>query len=510
MPTPTSIDSNVTGLSIAEEASLKTLPGTPIWYGLEPNSFSDFGASFSQVSRDTINATRQRLKGTITDEDAKGGFNLDLTQRNITRLLQGFFWADAFEKPATKPFNGTQVVITAATATQYTAAAGLAAFLVKGLINAKGFGISSNNGLKEISAVAAGALTIVGGLTAEGAPPAAAELETVGFRCAAGDLHLAVVGSKVNLTSTIVDFTTLGLNVGEWIFIGGDAAINQFVTAADKGYGRIFSIAAHTLVLDFTSFAPVTDADAGGLQRVDLYFGKMISNSATAGGVKRRTYQIERTLGDDGSGTQSEYLTGSVPNQLTLNLPQASKLSVDLSYVGLDVEQRSGVTGIKAGTRVGLPGEAAFNTSHDVYLSRLAIVDTTTLNPAALFAFASDIKITVDNGATPNKAIGVLGGFGVASGDFAVSGTLTAYFATIAAIQAIKNNADVALQTIFARANSGMIFDIPLLTLGGGGIKIEKDKPIHVDLTQDAAKSVAGFTFMANFFEYLPTIAMPV
>lgn len=510
MPTPVSISSNLTGLAIAEELSLKTLPVTPIWYGLEPNTYADFGATFTSVSRETINATRQRLQGTITDESAKAGLNLDLTQRNLARLLQGFFFADALEKPATQPFNGTQVPLTAVTGTQYQAAAGLAAFLVHGLLAAKNFLNSGNNGLKEISAVAAGALTIVGGLTAEGAPPATSQLETCGYRCIAGDIDIVVSGANVLLQSTALDFTTLGLTPGEWIFIGGDAAINRFATAADVGYARVSAIVAHTLTLDLTTFAPVTDLDVPATQKLDIYFGKVINNAVLAANVKRRTYQLERQLGNDGVGIQSEYLTGAVADNLTINLPNSSKVAVDLSYVGMDVEQRTGTVGIKTGTRIPLPGEAAYNTTHNVYLSRLAIVDPTTLNPLPLYAFASAIKLDIKNGAVPNKAIGVLGGFDVSVGDFNVSGTLTAYFATIAAVAAIKNNSPICLQTILAQANYGMIFDIPLITLGGGSNKVVKDKPIEVDLTQDASRCPNGYTMMAVFFEYLPTIAMPV
>lgn len=511
MTIPVSVDSNITGLSIAEEQSIKTLPVTPVWYSLEPNTYSDFGANFPSVAREPINATRQRLKGTITDETVKGGFNIDLTQRNLTRFLQGFFFADAIEKPATQPFNGTQVALTAITATQFQAATGLAGFKVNGLINAKGCGASANNGLAHITVVAAGALTTDKALTAEGGPPATAQLETVGQRGAAGDLHISISGSNVLLTSTALDFTTLGLSVGEWIFLGGDAAINNFVSAPanNQGYARIGAIAAHTLTFDLTAFTPLLDADGGGLQKVDLYFGKVINNAVTSGNVKRRTYQLERTLGNDGVGTQSEYIVGAVADELVLNITQASKIAADLTFIGMDVEQRSGTTGIKAGTRVGLPGESAYNTTFDVYLSRLAVVDPTTLNPLPLYAYVSDLKLTLNNAAVPNKAIGVLGGFDLTQGNFAVSGTTTAYFQTIAAVAAIKANSDVCLQVILARANAGMIFDIPLLQLGGGGNKVEKDKAIMADLTQDAGKCIAGYTMMGIFFEYLPTVAMP-
>jgi hypothetical protein len=54
------------------------------------------------------------------------------------------------------------------------------------------------------------------------------------------------------------------------------------------------------------------------------------------------------------------------------------------------------------------------------------------------------------------------------------------------------------------------VFDVPLLSLGGGAAKVEKDKPVMVDLTQDAALAPSGFTLAAIFFDYLPTVAMPV
>lgn len=508
MPTaPVSVNSNITGLSFAEEASLNVLPGTPIWYALEPNTYAELGSTFTLVARETINATRQRLKGTITDETAKAGFNIDLTQRNLTRLFQGYFFADALEKPATQPLNGTQIPITSVSATQYVAAAGLGIFLVNHLIAPKNFLNSANNGLKQVSAVAAGAITIVGGgLTIEAAPPAAAQFEAVGYRCAVGDVALTVVGALILLSSTALDFTTLGLNLGEWIYLGGDAVANHFATAADTGYCRISSITAHVLTFDLTSFAPVADAGAGKL--IDIYFGKVIMNATTPANVKRRTYQLERTLGNDGSGTQSEYLVGAVPDALTISIADAKKIACDLSFVGLDTQSFSGTIGVKAGTRVGLPGEPPINTSQNVFLSRLAIVDPTTLNPLPLYGFASSITIDIKNTATPNKAIGVLGGFDVSVGDFNVSGKLTAYFSTIAAVAAIKNASNVCLQTIIALNNAGMVFDIPLLVLGGGLNKVVKDKPIEVDLTQDAAKCPNGYTMLACFYEYLPTVAL--
>jgi hypothetical protein len=521
MPIPTSVDSNVTGLAFAEESALKTL-SSPTWRALEPNSYSKFGANYPSVARDTINATRQKLRGTITDLESDCGFNIDMTPRNLMRLMQGFMFANMAEKPTTAPLNVTGVTLTANATDGYQAAAGLnvspAAFLAKHLILARSFAVAQNNGLKEVSAVSATKVTITGSTLTTEVPPAAAHIQVVGYRAAAGDLRLSVTGVIPTMTSTTLDFTTLGLQVGEWIFIGGDAAINRWVSAAtivtsglaaNYGYARIGSIAAHAIVFDLTMFTPTTDADGGGLQRVDLYFGKCITNATVAANIIRRTYQFERTLGDDGSGTQSEYITGAVANEFTLNEATAAKLNADLSFVGLGYEVQTGTTGVKAGTRVAALGESAFNTSHDVYLSRLSIVDPTQLNPSSVFAYLSDLKLSINNGADPVKALGVLGGFNYTIADFAVSATATAYFQTIGAQTFIKNNQDCCLTNIISRFNFALVFDIPMLTLGGGENKVTKDKPITVDLTQDAAKNANNYTMMVQFMEYVPTIAMP-
>jgi len=503
------IDSNIVGASYAEESSLKTLPGTPVWYALEPNSFSDFGGEITNVARNPINASRQVMKGVITDLDASGGYTTDVTSNNIKRLMQGFFFATAREKADSIPLNGTAIAITSVVASTktYAAASGLGVFGANDLVMFSGFTNSANNGLDVVASSTAA--TVVGTATKvdEPAPPATARIERVGKQFASGDLALTVGTDYVRLTSLAYTMSDLGLIPGEWIFIGGDTAASKFANST-PGYARVKTVAATYVDLEETTFTPVADTGTG--KTIQIFFGKVVKNEDSPSLIVRRSYQIERQLGNDGSGIQSEYITGAIPNEFVLNVPETDKLTADLKFVAVDYETRTGTVGVKAGTRVAALVENAFNTSKDVYRLKMSINPVGSINPAALFAYVTDCSISINNGVSPNKAIGVLGAFDASVGDFAVTGSLTAYFSNVTAVAAVRNNSDVGFNAIFANNNSGFIFDIPLMSLGGGRLAVEKDSPITLPIDMNAAKNTKGYTLLANFFSYLPTIAMPL
>lgn len=502
---PIKQDSNLTGLSYAEEASLKTLPGTPKWRSLEPNSYSDFGGQLGTTARNPINPTRQRKKGTVTDLDASGGFNQDLTISNMVHLLQGFFFADAREKPTTAPLNADAIAITGVTAADdtYAAASGLGGFRVGALALASGFAIAANNGLKRVSSRTAGTLVVAEALTDEASPPAAAKLVEVGFQLGSGTSAITLNGDLVRLTDSATDFTTLALLRGEWVFIGGDNATLRF--ANNVGFARISAITAGYLEFDKVGWTPAPET--GTAKTVQLFWGTVLRNEPAAADIVRRTYNVERTLGEDDNGVMSEYLTGAVPNELTINIPTADKITVDLTFVALDNEQRTGTQGVKAGTRVPLVSEEALNTSNDFSRIKLAAVSLTDATVADLFAYASDLTLTVNNNVSALKAIGTLGGFDTSAGTFEVGGQMEVYFATVDAVQAVRNNADVTLDFAIVKSSQGLLFDVPLISLGDGRLNVEQDQPIKLPLENNAAEGRFGYTLLMQQFPYLPALA---
>lgn len=489
-------DSNSTGLSYAEEVqgTPGVLPGTPIWYPLEPNSYSDFGGTTTNEARSFISASRQRRKGSAVDRDAVAGFNHDWVNRSLFDLMQGFMYADWRKK--------TDLLVTAASASAYTVASGGAAFVANSLVFAEGFAVAGNNGLHLVSA-STGTSVTAAGLTSEASPPAAAHITRVGQRGASADLALTVVNGKQRLASTALNFTTLGLLPGQWLWIGGDASANKFDTAGANGFYRIGPAGVQANYLEFDRVpgtATVTDAGAGKL--VDFYFGHWIKNESDPLLQKLRTYQLERRV----KATELEYVKGAGANTLALALGMTTLARADLGFVGLDADSADAP---KSGTRAVIPAQTSFSTAGDVARIRL-INDQTGL---ALAAYATEVRLSIDNGLEPVKALGTLGGVDLTAKDFVVSGSSEWYFTTFDAVDAIKANVDVgfdfALTANVGGLGVGWHFDMPTVQMGGGRVTIEKDRPVRLPVTYDAVGD-ADFdhTLSATYFPFLPQLAI--
>lgn len=502
------IDSNVVSLAYAEEDSIGVI-GSPTWYQLNPNSYDDFGGEITTVSANPINPSRQRNKGVTTDLDASGGFNHNWNFHAFIDLFQGAFFANTREKGAEVV---TAVDVDTSNPDEYEVAS-TTGFLVNSLIKGFGFTNSANNALNVVTAVTTDtSVEVADGQLVDETPPAGAQIRVVGYQGAAGDIDVDASGDLPVLTSTSLNFTTLGLVAGQWIYIGGDAAGTSFGTAANNGYKRIRSIAAQALTLDKSETTMVTEANT--TSTLQIFFGDVIKNE-TGTDIVRRTYHFERLLGapDDAStDVQSEVLKGAVVNEVTFNIPQADLASVDFTLVATDAVQYTAGNELQSSVQE-FPTATDYNTSSDVRRIRMALVSGTDEIPDALFAYVTEAEITINNNVSPNKAVGVLGAFDVTAGTFEVGGSVTAYFADVAATQAVRNNSSVTIDVMMIKDNQGMILDLPLISLGNGRLDVEQDEPITLPLDMMAARgrdvaTTLDHTFLITEFWYLPTVAM--
>jgi hypothetical protein len=497
------IDSNETGLSWAEELTPGVLPVTPTWRIAEPNEYDDLGGELTLLSRRPINSSRQRKKGNIVDLDASGGFNQDFTIPNTMDLMQGFMYASHRKK--------LNVTFTSVTVTGYVVA-DESLFAAGMLIFVEGSEVPGNNGLKLVTSVDAGSSEVrVAGLAVDAAPGTDALITLVGVEAASGDVDVDATGTLPALTSTTLDFTDYGFIPGEHVFVGGDGA-TAFAGEANNGLKRIFSIAAQRLTFDKSDLAMVTEASANVIR---IFFGHVLKNEL-AGGIVRRTYQLERTLGAPELSTpnnfQAEYIRGAYPNEANFQIEVADKINIDFSFVALDVEYRDHTEGLKSGNRPTLVEKDCFNTSTDFARIRMYSYVDGNEAPTPVFPYFEELEVTINNNVSLNKAVGVLGGFDATLGLFEVGFECSGYFQTVAGQRAIRDNLDFTFDWFVVKDNAGFVMDMPMVAMSTEGNEVELDEAIKMPLTGEAASGAKyspnmDHTLLLGNFVYLPTLA---
>lgn len=502
------IDSNYTGLRYAEEETPGVLPATPIWYPLEPNEYDDFGGELKTTARNPINSSRQRRKGVPVDLDAKAGFSTDLTYNNLQDLMQGFLFADFRTK------NELAVADVDGTGNAYEPASGGDAYVAGDLLFAKGADDNLNNGLKVVTGVpAAASIPVTDTGLVDGATQSIT-VSRVGFQFATGDVSLDANGGVSGfpaLLSVTKDFEDLGLIPGEWVCLGDDAAANQFATAACNGFYRVKDVQPHVLTFDKAPYGVVDDA--GATKDIRIIFGRVLKNESDVSLIKRRTYQLERTLGYADTTDivpQSEYLPNCTMSVFEMTMEQGEKVDVSLEIMPTDQELRTAADGLKNGTRPTIVDSDAFNATSNLARFGIALVTEGNAAPDDLFAYMTEATLTIDNNVSANKAVGVLGAFDTSAGTFDVSMEVEAYFQNVTALQAARNNADVTVDWTFRLANQGITFDIPLISVGNALAEVEQDEAIKLPLEMEAgtaARYGIDHTLLLVFWDYLPDIA---
>lgn len=489
---------NNISLSAAVEATPGVLPGSPIWTQLEPNTLGNYGTNISTIARAPISKTRQRRKGTITDLDSSVEFEHDLTLDAFFDFAEGF----AFAKATSQVFKPTAV-----TGTGYTVPS--AGALPDGyLVYARGFVTPANNGLKVLAGTSTGTSIKTTGLTAEASPPTNVILEIAGVRGAAGDLRIDASG---NLISTALNFTTLPLVVGQFIYIGGLLTANKFFNAANSGYARIEAIAAGKLTLSKKAQTFVTDdgtsTGAGGTNlSIDIFFGRFIRNLAVDdANYFEKTFQFEAAfanLQNPGPGDMYEYSKGNYCNEMSFKLPLTDKAVVTYGFLGLDTPPPTTTRATNAASPILPLRTAALNTTSDIARLRITEVDET-----GLTTDFKDLSITIRNNVSPEKVIGNFGPKYINTGTFEIDVEAELLFTNYLVIDAIRANRQVTMDFAFKNVDGAVMVDIPAMTLGGGDKSFPVNESVTIKTTANAfAHPTLNTSIGLSFFPYVPGV----
>lgn len=522
MAIPRTISSNCTRLSYAVEKD-GIEPQNLDWKSLDPESYTgDFGATPEYTTATTVGSGRAPQKGRLSGKTVGAAFQNYQRQKELQPFLPGFFINYPIETPSTnklRPPASNPSTVTAVTAsrtftgTNFSAANGWTAGDGRYLVIAENFSQKSNNGLKEVTAIAPTTLTIAGTTVAE--PSTKGSLEVCGYVAnKTGELPaLTFNNGIVTLKSTLLGTGgALELEPGMFVYLGGDADSAKFAQSANQGWARVSSVETAAVNFDVTTFNPV--ADTGKATTQIFIPTRVFKDNIECDASRMTTYAFERRLGRSDTTNpyeQCQLVTGSFPNQLEFAFPTNTDVKVTMSFMSRESYRRDGKTAAQqpwSGTsQEAIDKSAIFNTSTDIKHLRIYRHDQTNPNPNAFISASTDGSFTLNNNATGIPALGYFGNFDVNPGNLMVDTAATALFNSTEVLDLAEDGIDAGFFIIFARGNSGYIIDVPLVTLQSSALTVESGSPISVSITKQGNESAFGYAASIQYFDYLPNVA---
>lgn len=445
--------SNRVQLALVRETTLGTTPNTP-----RMRTMRLTGESLSSTP-DYIDSAELRSDRMLGDPIEVMQASQGTTNSELVYPEDGYPESEEYRSAFFNPWVNTptfdndgtadSVITDAGTTTDtYAVASGGAAVKVGHLVRATGFGNSANNQI--FRAASSTGTTIVGSslsLTAETAPAAAAKLKVVGFQGASAD----ITATSTGLASTALDFTTLGLAVGQWAKIGGTAAGDKFATAALNDWVRIIAIAAHALTFDNRPVGWTTDAGTG--KTIKVWFGDQIRNGVTTSSVT-----IEKGFLDQVTPTYLAF-RGMVANTLQRTMTSRQTITGQTAWVGMS----------------GAQGTSTLDASPDApstnrVMAANANVGRLGENGAQLMSpnWARELTLTINNNLRTIESIDQTSPVGINPGECTVSGSITTYFGDNVLLAKIYAGTPTSLNARVAKDSQALIFQIPRVTLRSG------------------------------------------
>lgn len=414
--------------------------------------------SFSPDSSDSDEINSDRMLGDPIKQmqASAGGINFELSypvdNSPLSEVIRSAMY-NPWVNSNVRDNDGTaDSVITAMTGTTDVATVTTGTAFVAGqLAKFTGFTSAANNGVFKCTTGSATVPVFLGaGFVTEAAPAAAARIKVVGFQGAAADITTHVTNG---LVSTLLDFTTLGLAVGQWIKIGGTAAGDKFATAAVNDWVRISgTITATNIPLDNLPVGWATDAGTG--KTIKVWAGDQIKNGITPSPVS-----IERGfLGQ----TVPTYIVnnGMHAGNLTLNVASKAKITGSVAFTGMGGgESTTSLDASPDAITTGLVMAANAN------VGRLGVNGSQLIGPN----WAKDISFVLENNLRTVESVDSASPVAVREGECKVTGKMSTYFGNDTELAAFYAGTTRPINARVAKTSQALIFQIPRATYRGGG-----------------------------------------
>lgn len=441
------------------------------------------------VNSDEIRSDRMNTDPIKINETNDGSVDYEFSYPHPDSFLSDLIRSALFNdwvQTTSRDNDGTaDSVITgvAATGQVVTVTTG-ASFVANQLVRFSGFTNAANNGVFKVTTASATVPAFTGaGLVDETVPPATARMKVVGIEGASVDITALADG----LGSTTLNWTTVGLTVGQWIKIGGTLTANRFATAACNGWARITAIASTKLTLDNLPSGWATDTGTGKTIRV--WFGDTIRNGTTMTALS-----IERGfLGQ----TVPSYIAqlGMTVDKLDLTMPTEAKVTGSASFMGR--------SGLASTTPISANPDAATTAqimASNVNVGRIAESGVTLTAPN----YVKSAKFSVSNNLRAKTAVGSVGAIEISPGEFEAMAEVETYFGDLTLYSKLLAGTPGNLNTRAGKNNQFVIVALPRVTFtegnpNAGGNNQDVTLPLKATASMDPLTSAM---VIIDRFEY--------
>lgn len=490
----------------AEGISLRivteTSPGVPPtsgWLTLQPDQggVTDFYGAISTVAPMPVSTFTQDEAPEIVDLDAAPKFAGDLTMDHLYALRENWMLVKTVHNGGT---GQSRFAVSAVSSTVFTVAA-LGNLPQGTLISCKGFTNAANNGLKVVGAGSTGTTIPTTGLVAETVSGYVPYVEVAGFRASSGDI---TVDSSGNILSTVLDFTTLGLAVGQVIYFGG-APGTAFTSASGyTGFVKITAIAAHQLTTSVVTRQWTQGAaDTGTGKTMDLRYNSWLREVAIDdANYQEPTQQLELTIPSISAGsTVFCYATAQQIDNLEITAAEKALTKMAVSFIGQFVTKpsTSRITGPST-------AQAVLERSRFTAVTKTAyirLLDATT--GATVSNRFKSWKLAKKNNVGPQKQQGTLGTAFTVVGRRNVALDFELYVDQVEAINAAQDNTTLTWGAGLRNGDGGVFFEVPSLKITKAPTTFPANGPVMLSATNAGFRDAVGnYTLGVSMFSDLP------
>lgn len=273
-------------------------------------------------------------------------------------------------------------------------------------------------------------------------------------------------------SSTAGTFTGIsieaGIAVGDWVRAAG-------FSATVDGVYKVTAVASGTLTVQPAPAASVVgDAD----ETIDF-------SATAANGIAKRSFTFEKFFQDLTNVFENVY--GCVPGGMNLTIATESIMTGDFQFVGAFAESNAATVG--TGANIAATGTDVLAAVDEI----VALYEGDTL---AAFT-ATEVSISINGNARTRINLGENSASSFGLGSLEVTGTITAYFSTVAMFDKYLNGTESALAFVVKdEAGNHLVIDLPRIKftdgqrLGGG-----ENTDIMAELTftafRDAAEDIS-------------------